>query len=338
MLTRATLFLALSASLAAHACDSAAEGDLTTSDQGPDLAIVIPADGVLDFVATELNFHYPEGIGEDTEESINICGLDAQTDNTIYTPLLFDEVEVSSYDLDGVDTTDDSGPCGDLDYPDGNGGTGVDYAFLHAIDMIRPLRPDQLARGVLAEAPSEGLINFGIRFTGIDDLHNDDDVEVMLITTTEPPVVGTDGKIIPFASVTVDPNPEWRTVFKGRIDEGVLTTDPADFVLGDIDLLVIQDRVLRLEGARIHATIAHHDDGRLEFDARLAGWWDKENMIDVIGQGVLAIGSNEGELACTFDTWADYSSDGVECDRMSVIFEARGVSGFLTGFDGAGSP
>lgn len=291
------------------------------------------AEDTRDFLATELNFYYPEGIGQSTEVTTNPCGLDAGTDNTMYEPLIYDEVVVTGFDMDGTVSNGDAGLCGQADFPGTDGGDGVDYAFLHVIDMIRPIRPDQIARGVLAQAPSEGLINFGIRLSGVDDLDNDDSVEVLVITTIEPPQRGTDGRIIALSSVTIDPTPEWRTTFNGRIVDGVLTTDPADFVLGDIDLLVIFDRVIRLSDARLRATFIERDNGVIEVDGLLSGWWSRENMLHAISQVVTAIGANDGELACAFDTWADRSTDGETCDSMSMIFKVGAVSGFLTGFE-----
>jgi hypothetical protein len=292
-------------------------------------------DDTRDFLATELNFYYPEGIGQSTEVTTNPCGLDAGTDNTMYEPLIYDEVVVTGFDMDGTVSSSDEGLCGQADFPGTDGGDGVDYAFLHVIDMIRPIRPDQIARGVLAQAPSEGLINFGIRLSGVDDLENDDSVEVLVITTIEPPQRGTDGRIIPLSSVTIDPTPEWRTTFNGRIVDGVLTTEPADFVLGDIDLLVIFDRVIRLSDARLRATFIERDNGVIEVDGLLSGWWSRENMLHAISQVVTAIGANDGELACAFDTWADRSTDGETCDSMSMIFKVGAVSGFLTDFETA---
>ncbi|TFH31839.1 MAG: hypothetical protein E4H00_02685 [Myxococcales bacterium] len=169
----------------------------------------------------------------------------------------------------------------------------------------------------------------------MDDLENDDSVEVLVITTIEPPQRGTDGRIIPLSSVTIDPTPEWRTTFTGRIVDGVLTTDPAEFVLGDIDLLVIFDRVLRLSDARLRATFTEVDHGAVRVDGLLSGWWSRENMLDTISQVVTAIGSNDGELACAFDTWADRSTDGETCNSMSMTFKVGAVSGFLTGFETA---
>jgi len=285
---------------------------------------------VLDFIATELNFYYPEGLGESEETAANPCGLPAPTDNTTYKPLLLDDVVVNGFDLDETVSSDDGGLCGQTDYRGVDGSEGIDYAFLRIIDMIRPIRPDQVARGVLQNAPSEGLINFGIRLSGVDSLVDDDSVEVFVAPTSEVPLRGTDGRIIPLSTVPIDPNTEWHTRFQGSIVDGVLTTEPADFALGNVDLIIVFDRVVRLRDARIRATFRELREGVIEMDSVLSGWWSTENMLDSIAEIVLAIGANSGELECSAEMWADGSSDGLSCDMTSMIFKTVAVSGFLT--------
>lgn len=166
-------------------------------------------------------------------------------------------------------------------------------------------------------------------------MDNDDAIEVFIAPTSEVPLRGTDGRIIPLASVPIDPTPEWQTTFRGQIVDGVLTTEPADFTLGNLNLIIVFDRVLHLDGARIRATFREVREGVIEMDSTLSGWWSTDNMIDTIGQIVLAIGANEGELLCSANMWADGSSDGTTCDMTSMIFSTRSVSGFLTGLEEA---
>lgn len=312
----------------------AACGDSTTGSENGG-AGGIADEGVYDFLATELNFYYPEGLGESDTDAPNPCGLATTTDNTIYRPLLFDGVAVNGFDLDDIVSNGDSGLCGQADYPGIDGSPGVDYAFLGIIDMVRPIRPDQVARGVLANAPSEGLINFGIRLSGVDSLENDDSIDVFVAPTSEVPLRGTDGRIIPRSSVPIDPNPAWQTTFRGQIVDGVLTTEPADFTLGNIDLIIVFDRVLELREARIRATFRELREGVIEMDSILTGWWLTDNMIETIGDIVLAIGANDGELQCSAQMWADASSDGTSCDMTSMIFKTISVSGFLTDIEEA---
>lgn len=326
--TPAILFFVMTA-----ACGGSATGG--TAGSGGSAPTRALEEGVYDFIATELNFYYPEGLGESEVEATNPCGLNISTDNTTYRPLVFDDVVVDGFDLDGAASVDTSGLCGQADYASVDGSSGVDYGFLGIIDMIRPLRPDQVARTVLVNAPSEGLINFGIRLSGVDSLENDDSVEVFIAPTSEVPLRGTDGQIIPLASVPIDPTREWQTTFRGQIVDGVLTTEPADFTLGNVDLIIVFDRVLHLSDARVRATFTEVREGVIEMDSTLSGWWSTDNMLDTIAQIVLAIGANDGELECSADMWADGSSDGTTCDLTSMIFKTRSVSGFLTGFEEA---
>ncbi|MGD8824083.1 MAG: hypothetical protein PVI24_03820 [Myxococcales bacterium] len=316
------------------ALPSAEGGGGTAGAGGNPAALPSDREGVFDFLVTSLNFYYPEPIEELAEEIPNPCGLDGTTDNTMYRPLSFGEAVVNGFDLDGVASADGSGPCGQADYLGTDGSDGIDYAFLGIIDLIRPIRPDQVARGVLASAPSEGLINFGIRISGVDSWNEDHDVEVLVTDVSEVPLRGTDGRIIARSSVAVEPNPDWQTRFRGQIVDGVLTAGPSDFTLGDIDLIIIEDKVLRLRDAMIRASFTERADGVIELSSVLSGWWSKDNMLDTIGGIVLAIGANDGELACAADLWADASSNEVDCDLVSTIFEVNAVSGFLTGLEG----
>ncbi|HEX7874289.1 MAG TPA: hypothetical protein VF475_15360 [Sphingobium sp.] len=63
---------------------------------------------------------------------------------------------------------------------------------------------------------------------GVDSLEHDDAVEVIFATTGDRPILDGKMNFIHDASYSVSDNPRWRTVLKGRIDKGVLTTQPAD--------------------------------------------------------------------------------------------------------------
>jgi hypothetical protein len=71
-----------------------------------------------------------------------------------------------------------------------------------------------------------------ILLKGVDSLQNDSNVEVIFANTPDRPVIGTGGKWLAGASFTVsDKLPRHRNVMKGRIVDGVLTTDPTDIKL-----------------------------------------------------------------------------------------------------------
>ena len=307
-----------------------AETDAAARDAGPWLGP--PAATTRDFLVTSISFAVPEGIKAQKEAVANPCGLNAMTNNTTYKPLILQGQAVNGFDLDGADNQAD-GKCKHSDYKGPNGETGIDYAFLHAMDMIRPLRPGQSAETVLRSAPSQGLIRIGIRMSGVDDVDNDDDddVQVLLVTTAEAPLQGADGEILAGSSVAVDPDPAFRSVLPGRIVDGVLLAGPGDVKMGKINLLVAQNRIIELKDVRIRAKLTPRETGGFSVDARIAGWWQRDSMVEAIGQAILTIGANAGELKCVLDKHCDHSLSGDKCDAMSTMLHAKAISGFITG-------
>ena len=292
---------------------------------------VAEAQTSFDFIVTEMNFYFPEGLAPTETEAPNPCGLAGNTDNTVYQPLGLEGLVVEGFDLDGAEGAE--GMCAHSDYVGPDGQTGIDFGFLHVMDMIRPARPGQTIETVLASAPSQGLIKVGIRITGVDSFENDDEVELLVTTTADTPLLGTDGQIVPRSSVAVDNDPAFQSVFRGEIVDGVLTAGPADVAVGKVNLLVIQDRVVSLKDAMIRATLTETSEGIYEVDSILGGWWVRDEMEEAISRAILTIGANNGELDCVLDSYMDHSTDGTTCDAMSMVFKVKAVSGFLTGLE-----
>lgn len=314
---------------------SPAEAPPTPSAPGTDEPAPFPdvARDTQDFIVTELNFYFPDGLTPAEAQTTNPCGTDESTDNTRYAPLSIAGLMVDGFDLDGVASTDAEGLCGQADFASPDGAAGIDYAFLRVIDMVRPARPGQTVQTVLATAPAQGLIRVGLQVRGVDDWQNDDAVEVLVTHTLDTPLLGTNGKIVANSSVRADRDPAFQTVLSGQIVDGVLTTEPADLSLGHIDLLVIEDRVITLKDAVVRGRMHRRPDGSMEVDAVLSGWWLHDNLRQAMGYALLTIGANPGELDCVLERWSDYSSDGEHCDGISMIFKVKAISGFLTGLE-----
>jgi hypothetical protein len=69
---------------------------------------------------------------------------------------------------------------------------------------------------------------------GVDSLERDDDVEVIYANTPDRPIVDLNGKFLRGASFTVsDQLPRHRNVLKGRIRNGVLSTEVKDIILSE---------------------------------------------------------------------------------------------------------
>ena len=71
-----------------------------------------------------------------------------------------------------------------------------------------------------------------IQLRGVDSLQNDNDVEVVYANTPDRPMADGKGRFLRGATFTIsDKLPRHRNVLRGRIVDGVLTTDPADIAL-----------------------------------------------------------------------------------------------------------
>lgn len=67
---------------------------------------------------------------------------------------------------------------------------------------------------------------------GVDSLANDPEVTVIYANTPDRPMLDSKGNWLPGASFAIsDTHPRNRNVLKGRIENGVLTTEPADIML-----------------------------------------------------------------------------------------------------------
>lgn len=90
--------------------------------------------------------------------------------------------------------------------------------------------------GVLDTFGNEERRNSGrgvilLEITGVDDEMNDDDVEVAFYRAIDPFPIDSAGRILPYASYRVDTNhgtPRYGTVARGRIENGVLITEPVE--------------------------------------------------------------------------------------------------------------
>jgi len=112
-----------------------------------------------------------------------------------------------------------------------NGELAVDNQLYRALGCVRVYDGDIRARGgdTLAEQRTRRALDlYLIELRGLDDLRNDDDVAVGIYSTADLSQRSPAGTELPHQSFRVTPNPRWRTQTKGRIVDGVLTTDVID--------------------------------------------------------------------------------------------------------------
>jgi hypothetical protein len=127
------------------------------------------------------------------------------------------------------------GKVGQNDFTSPEGDKGVDNQLYRVLGCIRNYRPPEGAiQGFDNDEVTKDVYNrLIIELSGVHSLVNDDDVQVMIYRGRDPILLDATGKnAIPGGSQRVDVH--WGSKFiqkmHGRIRDGVLTTDPADFV------------------------------------------------------------------------------------------------------------
>jgi len=179
--------------------------------------------------------------------------------------------------LDGkVSDGSDAENCGAVSFTSPDGTPGIDnqlYRVMGCIDSFR--RDAEFAGGAMEDyhigAYRDGEITTLMEIRGVDDLFNDDEVEVGIYSSHDPTLYDSEKRGISKASLTVSNNTLWHNVARGRIEEGVLITEPFDLRLkfgwtGRPAEYVIKD-------ARIHMQLK--PDGSATGD--LAGYFDLQH-------------------------------------------------------------
>jgi hypothetical protein len=171
-----------------------------------------------------------------------------------------------------------------------NGERGVDNELWRVMGCMKHFRefgnPDN-ANGTLFSAAAPTLINI----SGIDNPQNDDDVRVSVYASLDPLVVDGRGTALAHASYTVDPRPDLVAETRGRLVQGVLTTEPVDLKLYYKEQIIDGTRSLR--GAIIRAKIA--DDGSVE--GGFYGYYTLASFYDSVSQ-MTQLGANLSSLSC----------------------------------------
>lgn len=133
-------------------------------------------------------------------------------------------------DMDGDASGKPASGCAHGNFTGADGEAGVDNQAYRAMGCTRNWRGvDGMAGDV------KGFNNFlatgehtmVLRLRGVDSLKDDPDVDVLLASTDDRPVLDSKRNYVSGATFTVS-KPEWRNVMKGSIRDGVLTTRAAD--------------------------------------------------------------------------------------------------------------
>ena len=171
-----------------------------------------------------------------------------------------------------------------------------------------------------------------IEITDVDDTRNDADVKVTFYRSIDQYTLDAGGKFVPFASYRIDaPNgqPRYRSSLKGRIKNGVLTTEAGDVNLpfyGNYTYMnqLLRDMRLRLEIAPDLATAK----------GMQAGYYDLDQLMFYIG-GLGPISSTAISDCPAIHVAAHEIADGYPdpktgaCTSISSAFNFSAVAAFV---------
>lgn len=177
---------------------------------------------------------------------------------------------------------------GDFTGPDGE--KGVDNQLWRVAGCSWPFREGsnpEIARKTLISALSPTVIEL----RGVDDLQNDPNVTVSVYAAKEG--LARDGRGEVLAGVTFTPMPDahLRARTRGRIDNGVLLTEPFDVTLNYREQIIDAPRHIR--GARIRATMK--PGNRIE--GGFYGYYTLDSYYSSIEQ-MTQNGANVSRLTC----------------------------------------
>ncbi|MDE2595354.1 MAG: hypothetical protein KGL44_00605 [Sphingomonadales bacterium] len=182
---------------------------------------------------------------------------------------------------------------------------------------------------------------------GVDSLQHDEDVEVIYANTPDRPVIDTTGRFLPGASFTIsDKPPRERNVLHGRIDNGVLTTTPADIKLaqtwGQGGARDIRGNRTRYDYRHGRLRLQFQSDGTLT--GMLGGYKPVFDVIQSPGIGgvgsALVAGIDCAQYLQTLRQYADGVRDPKtgKCTAISSAVQLAAVPAFVNDIPAASAP
>jgi hypothetical protein len=154
-----------------------------------------------------------------------------------------------------------------------NGERGIDNQFYRAVGCSNSFQSTGQSNTFEIEMHT-GSWGILITLSGVDDIHNDNDVEVGFFANGDPIELSPTREPLPNATYAIEQNPRFQAKTHGRIVNGVLTTDPVDVRFHWIVNSIYLERPLR--DARVKLTLS--EDGTLE--GILAGYTPVEELYD----------------------------------------------------------
>jgi hypothetical protein len=247
-----------------------------------------------------------ERMARDRRASVCAMPLEAGPDPLTRT-VVGRDIALDGLDLDGQDSRAGgkaaAGTCAHDDFRSTSGRGGIDNQFWRAVGCTAGFQTTGSKNGFGGEMLT-GAWGILVHLKGVDDLVNDDHVEVGIHANADPIQLSTKREAVSFASYSVDPNPRFQARTRGRIVDGVLTTDPVNVRFHHTVNNIWLERPI--DAARLRITFTK--EGGIE--GILAGYSDIDSLFDYV------VGMRSGKNA-----------DGTPKDPTAIVRSAAGSSG-----------
>jgi hypothetical protein len=253
-------------------------------------------------------------------------------------------------DLDGQDSRANGRPapgtCAHDDFRGVNGERGIDNQFFRTVGCSPWFQPSGAAN-TFSTSMLAGEWGILLTLAGVEDTRNDNDVEIGIYASADPAQLSPAREPLPNATYAIDRDSRFRATTRGRIVNGVLTSDPVDVRFHFVINGMLLERPLR--DARMRMTIS--PDGVL--DGYLAGYTPVEAAYDmhygfrngVDGAGApsslrLRQGSSNGSArvnnhTCEGAYFALYANadghpdENGRCTSLSTQYRVRAIPAFV---------
>lgn len=245
--------------------------------------------------------------------------------------------------LDGDSSGHPADGCAHAEFTGVDGEPGVDNQAYRALGCTRNWRG---VDGVAGDI--KGFNNFlatgehtmVLRLRGVKSFKDSADVEVLMASTDDRPVMDTKRNFIAGTSFTVS-NPRWRNVLHGRIHDGVLITDPVDIRLNRrLGHGGLRGQRSEYDLRRARLRLAIQPDGSIK--GLLGAYQTPRNLIETTLIGGIGVITTAGiDCATEFHTLTRLA-DGLKdpttgrCTAVSNAYAVAGVPAFVNDLSGAG--
>ena len=221
--------------------------------------------------------------------------------------------------------------CKHEKYAGADGTPGVDNQLFRVLACSKGHRGEGHSAFILNyinERMREGMMTYLMEVTGVDDAKNDPDVTVTIYKGADPLKQDAAGGVLADSTLRVANGARWATSVKGRIKDGVITTENFDMDLL-ADALWLPE--FHFKQARLNLTIG--EDRQVK--GTLVGYQDWQSIywgLSKTGYNFEKYsGGNCPGIYNAFKALADGGKDPVtgECSLVSTAYAVEAVPAFL---------